>query len=99
MSMDGWAVPVLKRDRASSWSDSTDINHSFYDASFHNLGKCDDNPSSPILDPATTRLYQCYMRAYADILHRWNLLEARAEVRFQDISAIKCEKEPIITVG
>lgn len=78
MSVDGWQC--LKPDHTSSWSDSTELNPSYNESSIHAFMKMQENASTPLLDASTVHLYQCIMRAYADILHRWNLLDARAEV-------------------
>lgn len=33
-----------------------------------------------MLDEKNSHLYDTYKKAYAEILHRWNLLDARAQV-------------------
>lgn len=34
------------------------------------------------MDDSTSWLYDEYKRAYAEILHRWHLLDARAQVKY-----------------
>ena len=87
MSVDGWQC--LKPDHTSSWSDSTELNPSYNDSPIIAFMKMQENSTTPLLDSSTVHLYQCIMRAYADILHRWNLLDARAEVLFLNNTAIR----------
>ncbi|XP_072936926.1 GATOR2 complex protein WDR59 [Epargyreus clarus] len=70
ISADGWTLPIL---RSNSCSEAEN---------FHTdttLSKS-ERASVCVLDEATVHLYHCFKRAYADILHRWQLLYKKTEV-------------------
>ncbi|XP_076671649.1 WD repeat domain 59 isoform X3 [Andrena cerasifolii] len=70
----GWNFQNLKQHRSNSWSDSLDdlkfIQDTFGDSVKH----------IRLLDEKYTTLYDGYKKAYAEVLHRWRLLDARAQV-------------------
>lgn len=78
-SLEGWNFSILKQNRSNSWSESLDdcrlsaniVEHFPIDADADRCIK---------LDESNVWLYDEYKRAYAEILHRWNLLDARAQV-------------------
>uniref|UniRef100_A0A1B6EDS3 RWD domain-containing protein n=1 Tax=Clastoptera arizonana TaxID=38151 RepID=A0A1B6EDS3_9HEMI len=75
----GWNFSILKQNRSNSWSESLDdcrlsnniVEHFPIDTEANHLLK---------LDEINTPLYDEYKRAYAEILHRWHLLDARVQV-------------------
>ncbi|XP_076648248.1 WD repeat domain 59 isoform X1 [Halictus rubicundus] len=73
-TLEGWNFQNLKQHRSNSWSDSLDdlklIQDTFGD-SVKNIR---------LLDEKYTTLYDGYKKAYAEVLHRWRLLDARAQV-------------------
>ncbi|XP_050579579.1 GATOR complex protein WDR59 isoform X2 [Bombus affinis] len=73
-TLEGWNFQNLKQHRSNSWSDSLDdlklIQDTFGD-SVKNIR---------LLDEKYTALYDGYKKAYAEVLHRWRLLDARAQV-------------------
>ncbi|XP_076242534.1 WD repeat domain 59 isoform X2 [Calliopsis andreniformis] len=73
-TLEGWNFQNLKQHRSNSWSDSLDdlklIQDTFGD-SVKNIR---------LLDEKHTTLYDGYKKAYAEVLHRWRLLDARAQV-------------------
>lgn len=79
MSLEGWNFSVLKQNRSNSWSESLDdfrlssniVEHVPLESEPGHCIRMDDN---------TSWLYDEYKRAYAEILHRWYLLDARAQV-------------------
>ncbi|XP_021927704.1 GATOR complex protein WDR59-like isoform X3 [Zootermopsis nevadensis] len=81
LSLEGWNYPMLKQNRSNSWSDSLDdfkfistiVEHAeVYDS--------ESEKSVKILEEKNSHLYDTYKKAYSEILHRWNLLDARAQV-------------------
>ncbi|CAB3373844.1 Hypothetical predicted protein [Cloeon dipterum] len=82
-SLEGWSFHLLKQNRSNSWSDSLD--------EIKTLASMSENtdPSrmeeielstSKMLDEKNSELHDCFKRVYADILYRWDLLEARTQV-------------------
>ncbi|XP_075212964.1 WD repeat domain 59 [Lycorma delicatula] len=79
MSLDGWNFSVLKQNRSNSWSESLDdfrlssniVEHVPLESETGHYIK---------MDGSTSWLYDEYKRAYAEILHRWHLLDARAQI-------------------
>ncbi|XP_017879158.1 GATOR complex protein WDR59 isoform X2 [Ceratina calcarata] len=73
-TLEGWNFQNLKQHRSNSWSDSLDdlklIQDTFGDSA----------RSIRLLDEKYTALYDGYKKAYAEVLHRWRLLDARAQV-------------------
>ncbi|XP_029054002.1 GATOR complex protein WDR59 isoform X1 [Osmia bicornis bicornis] len=73
-TLEGWNFQNLKQHRSNSWSDSLDdlklIQDTFRDSVKH----------IRLLDEKYTTLYDGYKKAYAEVLHRWRLLDARAQV-------------------
>ncbi|KAK7790146.1 hypothetical protein R5R35_009355 [Gryllus longicercus] len=86
-SLEGWNYPMLKQNRSNSWSDSLDdfkfnsiVEHrEFSDSSDREKPMKNSGPCK-MLDEKNTFLYDSYKKAYAEILYRWNLLDARAQV-------------------
>uniref|UniRef100_A0A1B6LD05 RWD domain-containing protein n=1 Tax=Graphocephala atropunctata TaxID=36148 RepID=A0A1B6LD05_9HEMI len=78
-SLHGWNFSVLKQNRSNSWSESLDdcrlSNNIVEHFSVHT-----EIDRSIEMDESHTQVYDEYKRAYAEILHRWNLLDARAQV-------------------
>lgn len=71
ISADGWALPIILRSNSCSEAENLNTEYSVATKS---------EPSSCVIDEATVHLYNCYKRAYADILHRWQLIYKRTEV-------------------
>ncbi|XP_017785327.1 PREDICTED: WD repeat-containing protein 59 isoform X2 [Nicrophorus vespilloides] len=61
---DGWVFPLLRSARSNS---------------LDNL-RIEDNSIVPLKVNTTTSLYEYYKQAYAEILHRWDLLYERVEI-------------------
>ncbi|XP_034236039.1 GATOR complex protein WDR59 isoform X2 [Thrips palmi] len=83
-SLEGWNYPLLKQNRSNSWSDSleglkvNEVREVGYGGSSLNLFT--NSNEKGMLDEKKTWLYDEYKRIYADVLHRWGLLGARAKV-------------------
>ncbi|KAJ1524264.1 hypothetical protein ONE63_010778 [Megalurothrips usitatus] len=83
-SLEGWNYPLLKQNRSNSWSDSleglkaNEVREVGYGDSSLNLFL--SSSEKGMLDEKKTCLYDEYKRVYADVLHRWGLLDARAQV-------------------
>lgn len=46
------------------------------------------------MDDRNIQIYDCYKKAYAEVLHRWNLLDARAQVlKHVSLFTIETQKE------
>ncbi|CAG5096559.1 Similar to WDR59: GATOR complex protein WDR59 (Homo sapiens) [Cotesia congregata] len=73
-SSEGWSVQNLKYNRSSSWSESLDDSKTFPD-SLNDTGR-----SIRLLDENNTLLYDRYKKVYAEVLHRWRLLDGRAQI-------------------
>lgn len=73
-TLEGWNFQNLKQHRSNSWSDSLDDLKLIQDT----FG--DSVKSIRLLDEKYTTLYDGYKKAYAEVLHRWRLLDARAQV-------------------
>ncbi|XP_024939455.1 GATOR complex protein WDR59 isoform X2 [Cephus cinctus] len=73
-SLEGWNFQDLKQHRSNSWSESLDDPKIMQD-SFTDTGR-----NIRMLDEKNTTLYDGYKKAYAEVLHRWRLLDARAQV-------------------
>ncbi|KAJ0182006.1 hypothetical protein K1T71_002728 [Dendrolimus kikuchii] len=71
ISADGWTLPIVLRSNSCSEAEN------FYTDS--TLSKS-ERTSSCVLDEATVHLYHCFKRAYADVLHRWQLIYKKTEV-------------------
>ncbi|XP_052758624.1 GATOR complex protein WDR59 isoform X2 [Galleria mellonella] len=71
ISADGWTLPVMLRSNSCSEAEN------FYTDS--TVSKS-ERVSSCVLDESTVHLYNCFKRAYADVLHRWQLLYKKTEV-------------------
>ncbi|XP_054266064.1 GATOR complex protein WDR59-like isoform X1 [Macrosteles quadrilineatus] len=77
-SVQGWNFSVLKQNRSNSWSESLDdcrLSNIVEHFSVHT-----EIDRSLEVDEANTHLYDEYKQAYAEILYRWRLLDARAQV-------------------
>ncbi|XP_076291002.1 WD repeat domain 59 isoform X2 [Lasioglossum baleicum] len=73
-TLEGWNFQNLKQHRSNSWSDSLDDLKLIQDT-------CGDSVKNiRLLDEKYTTLYDGYKKAYAEVLHRWRLLDARAQV-------------------
>ncbi|XP_008215215.1 GATOR complex protein WDR59 isoform X1 [Nasonia vitripennis] len=72
-SLEGWNFPNLKQNRSNSWSESLDGLQ--IQDTFSEYGR-----NIRLLDEKNTALYDAYKKAYAEVLHRWRLLDARAQV-------------------
>ncbi|KAK0087002.1 hypothetical protein PV326_005337 [Microctonus aethiopoides] len=73
-SLDGWNFQNLKQNRSNSWSESLDDLKTIPDA----IG--DNGRNIRLLDEKNILLYDNYKKTYAEVLHRWQLLDARAQV-------------------
>ncbi|KAI4488494.1 hypothetical protein M0802_011600 [Mischocyttarus mexicanus] len=73
-TLDGCNFPNLKQHRSNSWSESLDDLKTIQDT----FG--DSVKNIKVLDDKYTALYNGYKKAYAEVLHRWQLLDARAQV-------------------
>ncbi|KAK1120006.1 hypothetical protein K0M31_012736 [Melipona bicolor] len=73
-TLEGWNFQNLKQHRSNSWSDSLDDLKLTQDTSG------DSMKNIRLLDEKYTTLYDGYKKAYAEVLHRWRLLDARAQV-------------------
>ncbi|KAG6457591.1 hypothetical protein O3G_MSEX010368 [Manduca sexta] len=71
ISADGWTLPIVLRSNSCSEAEN------FYTDS--TVSKS-ERTTSCVLDEATVHLYYCFKRAYADILHRWQLIYKKTEV-------------------
>ncbi|CAH0404963.1 unnamed protein product [Chilo suppressalis] len=80
ISADGWTLPIVLRSNSCSEAEN------FYTDSTMTKS---ERPSSCVLDETTEHLYYCFKRAYADILHRWQLLYKKTEV----MKLVKCKHE------
>ncbi|KAI5632601.1 hypothetical protein NE865_14704 [Phthorimaea operculella] len=87
ISADGWTLPIM---RSNSCSEA----ENFYTDS--SITKS-ERASACVLDESTVHLYHCFKRAYADILHRWQLLYKKTEVL--KLVSCKYEKTPPKHVG
>ncbi|XP_011330381.2 GATOR complex protein WDR59 isoform X2 [Ooceraea biroi] len=83
-TLEGWNFQNLKQHRSNSWSESLDdlkiIQDSFGDSA----------KNIKLLDEKHTALYDGYKKAYAEALHRWELLDDRAQV-LKHLSASLCD--------
>lgn len=82
MSLESWNFTVLKQNRSNSWSESLD-DFRISSTIVEHLGLPIDSENDRCcikVDEGMNWLYDEYRRAYADILHRWNFLDARAQV-------------------
>ncbi|XP_049867496.1 GATOR complex protein WDR59 [Pectinophora gossypiella] len=82
ISADGWTLPIV---RSTSCSEA----ENFYTDS--TLSKSEP-ASACVLDESMVHLYHCFKRAYADVLHRWQLLYKKTEV--MKLVTCKHEKSP-----
>ncbi|GFG32156.1 hypothetical protein Cfor_09334, partial [Coptotermes formosanus] len=81
MSLEGWNCPMLKQNRSNSWSDSLDdFKFTSTIVEHTEINDTDSEKSVKMLDEKNSHLYDTYKKAYSEILHRWNLLDARAQV-------------------
>ncbi|XP_063838524.1 GATOR2 complex protein WDR59 [Ostrinia nubilalis] len=80
ISADGWTLPIVLRSNSCSEAEN------FYTDS--TVSKS-EKTSSCVLDEVTVHLYHCFKRAYADILHRWQLLYRKTEV----MKLVRCKHE------
>lgn len=64
----------MKQNRSNSWSESLDDLKTIPDA----IG--DNGRNNRLLDEKNILLYDNYKKTYAEVLHRWQLLDARAQV-------------------
>ncbi|CAH1389415.1 unnamed protein product [Nezara viridula] len=76
--IEGWNIPLLKQNRSSSWSENLD---EFHVANLVELSPLDTEEEKPLrVCLEESWFYEEYKKAYAEILHQWYLLEARAQV-------------------
>ncbi|XP_059471344.1 GATOR complex protein WDR59 isoform X2 [Neocloeon triangulifer] len=82
-SLEGWNFHMLKQNRSNSWSDSLDeiklltsTSETTDPARMEEI----ELSHSKMLDEKNSELHDCFKRVYAEILYRWELLEARAQV-------------------
>lgn len=73
-SIEGWNFQSLKQNRSSSWSESLDDLKTTQDS------LSDTGRSIRLLDENNTLLYDRYKKVYAEVLHRWRLLDGRAQI-------------------
>lgn len=64
----------MKYNRSSSWSESLDDSKTFPD-SLNDTGRI-----IRLLDENNALLYDRYKKVYAEVLHRWRLLDGRAQI-------------------
>uniref|UniRef100_A0A0V0G8I0 Putative conserved wd40 repeat-containing protein n=1 Tax=Triatoma dimidiata TaxID=72491 RepID=A0A0V0G8I0_TRIDM len=77
-SIEGWSLPIFRQNRSNSWSECPD-DFNIVDIVVHS--PWDTESTKPIrVALGESWLYDEYKRAYAEILHRWHLLDARAQV-------------------
>ncbi|XP_073988068.1 WD repeat domain 59 isoform X2 [Rhodnius prolixus] len=77
-SVEGWSLPIFRQNRSNSWSENLD-DFNIVDIVVHS--PWDTESVKPIrVTLGESWLYDEYKRAYAEILHRWHLLGARAQV-------------------
>ncbi|XP_039764962.1 GATOR complex protein WDR59 [Pararge aegeria] len=82
ISADGWTLPVILRSNSCSEAENLNTEYS----------ATKSEPSSACaIDEATVHLYHCFKRAYADVLHRWQLLYKRTEV----MKLVRCKFDAI----
>ncbi|KAH0953331.1 hypothetical protein HN011_003128 [Eciton burchellii] len=83
-TLEGWNFQNLKQHRSNSWSESLDdlkiIQDSFGDSA----------KNIKLFDEKYTVLYDGYKKAYAEALHRWELLDDRAQV-LKHLSTSLCD--------
>ncbi|XP_052747007.1 GATOR complex protein WDR59 isoform X2 [Bicyclus anynana] len=79
ISADGWTLPIL---RSNSCSEAENLNTEYSATKSEPSAAC-------VVDDATVHLYHCFKRAYADVLHRWQLLYKRTEV----MKLVRCKFE------
>ncbi|XP_044008732.1 GATOR complex protein WDR59 isoform X2 [Aphidius gifuensis] len=80
---EGWNFQNIKHNRSNSWSESLDdlkLNNDSYD----------NGKRIKLLDDKNAQLYDSYKKAYAEVLHRWRLLDARAQV-LKHVSSLPTE--------
>ncbi|XP_013134014.1 PREDICTED: WD repeat-containing protein 59 [Papilio polytes] len=68
ISADGWTLPIILRSNSCSEAEN------FHTESLWRAER------GGLLDQRSAHLYNCFKRAYADVLHRWQLLYKRTEV-------------------
>ncbi|XP_033209971.1 GATOR complex protein WDR59 isoform X1 [Belonocnema kinseyi] len=73
-TLEGWNFQTLKQNRSNSWSETLDDLKGIQDT-FGEFGR-----NGRLLDEKNMALYDGYKKAYAEVLHRWKLLDARAQV-------------------
>ncbi|XP_012235411.1 GATOR2 complex protein WDR59 isoform X2 [Linepithema humile] len=80
-TLEGWNFQNLKQHRSNSWSESLDdlkvIQDTLGDSARNIKMECNVRR---LLDEKYTALYDGYKKAYAEALHRWELLDGRAQV-------------------
>ncbi|KAK9510437.1 hypothetical protein O3M35_005226 [Rhynocoris fuscipes] len=77
-SVEGWSLPIFKQNRSNSWSENLD-DLSIVDIVVHSPWDTESNKPTRV-NLGESRIYDEYKRAYAEILYRWHLLDARAQV-------------------
>ncbi|KAK6632142.1 hypothetical protein RUM44_007172 [Polyplax serrata] len=78
-SLEGWNFPATKHNRSNSWSDSLDDLKAIANIlEYKEVSEVDQEKR--LLDDKNCHLYDEFKKKYADILHRWNLLEVRTQV-------------------
>ncbi|XP_050362331.1 GATOR complex protein WDR59 isoform X1 [Nymphalis io] len=71
ISADGWTLPIILRSNSCSEAENLNTEYSVTKS---------EPTSACVIDEATVHLYHCFKRAYADVLHRWQLIYKRTEV-------------------
>ncbi|EEB18318.1 conserved hypothetical protein [Pediculus humanus corporis] len=80
---DDWTcgrVQSTRHNRSNSWSDSLDDLKAIIINTFECANDSTSNDRSKFLNEKNAGIYDELKRHYADILHRWNLLESRTQV-------------------
>ncbi|XP_018901839.2 GATOR2 complex protein WDR59 [Bemisia tabaci] len=81
MTLEGWTSNPKKQNRSNSWSESLDDLLMLQNIVEHReVSETDGGEKFRILEDSNSRLYDEYKKAYAELLHRWQLLDARCMV-------------------
>lgn len=80
-SLEGWNYTMPKPNRSNSWSDSLDdFKFSSTIVEHREFDEVGSDRILKMIDEKNILQYDAYKKAYAEILHRWNLLDARTQV-------------------
>ncbi|KAL0274103.1 UNVERIFIED_CONTAM: hypothetical protein PYX00_006613 [Menopon gallinae] len=82
----------VKQNRSNSWSESLDELKSVCNILDQKDSETDFSEKSKVLDDKNAIMYEELKKKYADILHRWNLLENRVQVTKLLSTAADCSR-------